>query len=202
MSQEATHIQNAPTSTSKLAIWSLITGILSICCLWIIASIPAIILGIVGLMKINKSGGTLGGKGLSIAGIVTGSVGTVAGMVPIGIIASLIFPAVNGVQHRQLQTQSQAQMQAIYAQLEIHQTDKNQLPATLDELVPKYLPDATSIQCEGPGGKTAPFQYNPNATDGSAILISPFDFFGRRAVIWKNGTVGMILDRPAEAEAP
>jgi len=57
------------SKTSALAIAALVLGILSIftCAL---TAIPAIICGIVGLVKIEKSGGSLTGKGFAIAGIV------------------------------------------------------------------------------------------------------------------------------------
>jgi prepilin-type processing-associated H-X9-DG protein len=54
--------------TSKAAIWALVLGILApFTCL--LTTLPAIICGIVGLVKINKSRGQLKGKGLAIAGI-------------------------------------------------------------------------------------------------------------------------------------
>jgi hypothetical protein len=62
----------APTlgvKTSGLATASFVLGILSFCTFFI-TSIPAIILGIVGLVKIRKSGGKLKGNGFAIAGIV------------------------------------------------------------------------------------------------------------------------------------
>ena len=55
--------------TSGLAIASLVLGILSpITCF--ITAIPAIVLGIVALVKVSKSAGRLKGNGLAIAGIV------------------------------------------------------------------------------------------------------------------------------------
>ena len=54
--------------TSRLAIASFVLGILSLPLL-LLAAIPAIILGIVSLIKIKKSAGQLKGKGLAIAGI-------------------------------------------------------------------------------------------------------------------------------------
>ena len=59
--------------TSGLAIAALVLGILSFCTFFITA-IPAIILGIVGLVKISKSAGRLKGNGFAIAGIVVPAV--------------------------------------------------------------------------------------------------------------------------------
>lgn len=60
--------------TSALAIWSLVTGIISvllICCLPITA-IPAIICGHMAKVKIKESGGRLTGDGLALAGLIMG----------------------------------------------------------------------------------------------------------------------------------
>ncbi len=54
--------------TSGLAITSLVLGILSFFT-FLLTALPAIILGIVALVKIDKSAGRLKGKGLAIAGI-------------------------------------------------------------------------------------------------------------------------------------
>jgi len=61
--------ENVVPKTSGLAIASLVLAVLSpLTCL--MTAIPAIILGIVSLVKIEKSAGQLAGRGLAIAGIV------------------------------------------------------------------------------------------------------------------------------------
>ncbi len=55
--------------TSRLAIASLILGILSLFTCGITA-IPAVILGIISIVKIEKSGGRLAGRGFAIVGMV------------------------------------------------------------------------------------------------------------------------------------
>jgi hypothetical protein len=64
-----------PPQTSGLAVWSLVLGILSLPCLSIFSAIPAVICGHKALSRINYSRGSLSGKGLAIAGLVTGYVG-------------------------------------------------------------------------------------------------------------------------------
>lgn len=67
---------NAPQPrTSGLAITSLVLGLLSFltCC---VTGVPAIIFGAIGLGRIGGSGGALRGKGIAIAGIILGSIGT------------------------------------------------------------------------------------------------------------------------------
>jgi hypothetical protein len=62
--------------TSSAAVASLILGILSLFCS-IFTGIPAIVLGIVGLGATNPEQGRFGGRGLAVAGLVTGGVGMV-----------------------------------------------------------------------------------------------------------------------------
>lgn len=69
-----TNIQEEPQKASGLAIASMVCGIISIviCCVWYLAAplaIAAIVLGIVNNVK------KLGGKGMAIAGIITGACG-------------------------------------------------------------------------------------------------------------------------------
>lgn len=71
---------SAEAKTSGLAITSLVLGILSIVTSFLTA-IPAIIFGIIALVKIKKSAGTLKGKGLAIAGIAVPAI-MLAFMIP------------------------------------------------------------------------------------------------------------------------
>ena len=74
--------------SSGMAIAALILGILSIftCA---ITAIPAIILGIVSLVRIEKSGGSLTGRGFAIAGIVVPAVA----LPVIALLMGIMMPA-------------------------------------------------------------------------------------------------------------
>ena len=90
MSSEPQFPGSAPQpKTSRLAIVSLVLGVFSfLCCL---SGVPAIITGAIGLGRINRSGGTVQGKGLATAGIVTGSIGT---LLTLFILPALLLPAI------------------------------------------------------------------------------------------------------------
>lgn len=60
--------------TSVPAVISLICGIASPCTAGLLA-IPGLVLGIVGLARIRRSGGALAGRGMAIAGIIVSIVG-------------------------------------------------------------------------------------------------------------------------------
>lgn len=76
-----------PNRTSGLAIASLVLGILGLTCISILGAIPAVICGHVALSNIKDSRGALGGRGLGIAGLVTGYVGMVLGFFLLTAIA-------------------------------------------------------------------------------------------------------------------
>ena len=75
-----------PRSNSK-ATWSLILGIVSMLCCGLLAGIPAIALGFAGKREISLSGGAEGGRGVAIAGIVTGILGTILSTLAMVLIA-------------------------------------------------------------------------------------------------------------------
>ena len=55
--------------TSRLAILSLVLGICSLV-LFVLAGIPAIVVGIISIVRIGRSGGMLRGKRIATAGVV------------------------------------------------------------------------------------------------------------------------------------
>jgi hypothetical protein len=69
---------------SGLAIASLVLGLLGICSYGLLGII-GIILGIVAISQINKSGGRLGGKGLAIGGIAAGAGTLLLGLMMVAV---------------------------------------------------------------------------------------------------------------------
>jgi hypothetical protein len=61
---------------SGKAVASLVLGILSLCGCTCLTGLPSIVLGILSLRDIGRAAGMLTGKGLAIAGILLGSLGT------------------------------------------------------------------------------------------------------------------------------
>lgn len=85
--------------TSKLAVASLVLAILSFFTFFITA-VPAFILGLVSIFKIEKSAGKLKGKGLAIAGIAVP-----AAVMPFALMLGILLPALAKVRlmaHRQV----------------------------------------------------------------------------------------------------
>ena len=65
-----------PTATSVKALLSAVLGVLALVLL-AFACVPALLLGLSALREVNQSDGRLRGRGLAIAGMVLGGVGTV-----------------------------------------------------------------------------------------------------------------------------
>jgi hypothetical protein len=73
-----------------IAIWSLILAILSFTCGWLFTAIPAVICGHIAWSKIRKSGGTLGGKNIAVAGLILGYIGLAISIMGIPLLVSMI----------------------------------------------------------------------------------------------------------------
>ena len=126
---------NQPTGkkTPPGAVWSLVLGILSLFCLWLLGSIPAIILGALSIKKAKANPETVGGEGLALAGIQQRAVETVA------------MQRVREVAHAS----------AIYA------TDQpdGEYPETLNDLIPEFLADESVLTVPYNDGTSAPIRY-------------------------------------------
>jgi hypothetical protein len=86
--QSTIQAPNLVVKTSGMAIAALVLGILSIFTCGL-TTIPAIILGIVSLVKIERSGGSLTGRGFAVAGIVVPVV-----LIPmIALLMGIMMPA-------------------------------------------------------------------------------------------------------------
>lgn len=78
-----------PPKTSVLAIFSLVTGIVGLCCAGLLLpSIAAVVLGSMARKEIAGSGGTKRGSGLALAGLILGAIGIVLGIVNWILIAT------------------------------------------------------------------------------------------------------------------
>ncbi len=70
-----------------LAIISLVCGILSmLCCMWFLPGIIAVVLGIIAKNKADQNPAEYGGRGMALAGIITGGIS-----IAFGIIVSILW---------------------------------------------------------------------------------------------------------------
>ena len=98
---QATQAQGAPVAaagepkTCGVAVAAFVMGLLSLTCiLWPILMLPAIICGIVALVKISKNKTCLKGTGLAVTGIVIPVVMTL--LIPVfAMVAAILMPALS-----------------------------------------------------------------------------------------------------------
>ena len=116
-----------PAGTSGKAIASLVLG-LSSCVFCFITGIPAIILGVLGLGDVKRSGGRAGGSGLATAGIVLGSLGTMFTLVLL-IVPALLLPAVQAARQAARRAQSSNNMKQVALALLNYEQTQQSFPA-------------------------------------------------------------------------
>ena len=143
-------VSGSQPKTSSLAIWALVLGILAtvltIVCIGPLFAIPAIICGHLANARINRSGGQLTGKGLAIAGFVTGyvSLALILMMFPIAIpnfIKARNIAQQNACINNLRQLNNAKQQWTLEQQKDASATPS---PADLD----KYIKNGTaSLQC-------------------------------------------------------
>jgi len=81
------------------AVASLVLGILSLLGCGALLAIPAVILGVLARRDAERSGGRIGGAGLALGGIVTGSIGGVLSVVWIGLVCAGLLSGLLSDQH-------------------------------------------------------------------------------------------------------
>lgn len=110
--------------TSGMAIASLVLGILGFI-FWVLTAIPAIILGIIALGQIKRSGGQLGGSGLAIGGITTGGVSLLC---CVAILPALLLPAVQAAREAAQRTQSMNYIKQMNLAMLSYESENGTLP--------------------------------------------------------------------------
>ncbi len=185
--------------TSPQAIWSLVLGILSNTCLWIFGSIPAISLGILSIRKIDQNPQEVGGKGIAIAGIITGSVGVLVGLTAVGMIAAIMVPAFSTMERNAQLTKQSSEIRQLVMACHAYASDSNeQFPPNLQTLVDEgYLDTDELLTTEDiQSGELVPYEYRPGLkNDGthSPLILGPITPWaagsGKRIVGYTDGSV-------------
>lgn len=113
--------------TSKLAVASLVVGLMG-GCLWLFASIPAIVMGLTARKRIRASEGRLEGDGVALAGVIVGAVMSVLGfagflfLVGIGKGVGAIESMKKGVE------EARSEVRALELVVETFNEDHSRLP--------------------------------------------------------------------------
>lgn len=193
-----------PPKTSGLAITSLVLGLLSFVgsC---ITGIPAIICGHVAHSKIKKSGGTQGGSGLALTGLILGYIMTLASPIILGLAVPVAMKSLN----RANEITELNELKGLKMTLDLYASDfDGNYPASLTELSSDYFNDPTefdtytTVNLNGKG-QMGTVNYVPglNQTSHSdqIILYTPVLNGGRRIIVRVDNSTS-VLDA-VEAEA-
>jgi hypothetical protein len=157
-------VQALGVKKSGMAIASFVLGILGFCTFFI-TSIPAIILGIVALLKIGKSAGKLKGNGFAIAGIV------LAFTIPILMIPILIHA--RQIAHRLV---CGTNMTLIAMEMLIYSNDYDSMPTQsnwCDLLIKHTNVKPSMLRCKG--ATEGPCNYAINKNIGKLATRLPPD---------------------------
>ncbi len=145
--------RTAQPQTDSNAVISLVLGILSVTVMWILAAIPAIVLGHISRSNIQKSTGRLKGGGMALAGLVMGYI-SIAGLPFVFMIAGVLLP--NLLQARIVANERSAI------------TTVKTLTTAVEAYRAAYKAYPSSVQALGP-----PPSGNPS-TDAAALLTVEF----------------------------
>ncbi len=187
---------------SPQAVWSLVLGILSNTCLWILGSIPAIILGILAIKKIDQSQGRVTGRGLAIAGIVTGSVGVIVGLfVPITIMAVSTVPTVTKIQKKANIARQVSSVRQLMLGCRAWAADNDgKFPPNLEALLEEgYLDDPSLLMwAVSPGAPGEPYRYRAGLVDTgdpqTVVIAAPGAIDGEVIVGYLDGHVETVSE--------
>ena len=158
--------------TSGLAITALVLMILSFFTFFLTA-IPAIIFGIIALVKIEKSGGRLKGKGLAIAGIAAP-----AALAPFALLMGILMPALFRVRclAQRIVCNTNLKQISVTMQLYAQDNDDNYPTASkwCDLLIENYDIDKKTFRCLSTSEGPCNYAMNPNCapdSPGDVVLL-------------------------------
>ncbi|MFK7883296.1 MAG: DUF4190 domain-containing protein [Phycisphaerales bacterium] len=121
----STETHHVSDKLSKVALWSMIIGIVSLCLSPL--GLVALIMGIVGITK--TSGEKMRGLGFAIAGTSLGVIGLVGGCLWIGIL----LPAVGAARQTAMQLMSSTQLRSIGQGMHVYAAQNNDLFPPVDQ---------------------------------------------------------------------
>ena len=159
--------------TSGLAITSFVLGMLSLFCA-ILTGIPAIICGIISLVKISKSQGRLKGNGFAIAGIAVPAVHT---LVILPLIMAIMMPAINQAKNRAQRVVCAANLKGLGPAMFLYANDYDDTLPTADKwcdlLTSHVNVDPVLFRCASTTEGSFSYAFNENLAGRSMKDVPP-----------------------------
>jgi len=161
LSAAGTQSAAAPPKTSGLAVTSLVLGCLGLLTCGITALV-GLVLGIIALVRINKSNGQLGGRNLALAGTIVSA----ALLLLVPIPAAMLLPALAKAKEKATGIHCMSNVKQLNLGLIMYANDnKDQFPAGTgwcDSLIP-YLGGSTNVFVCSKGAPNQRCHYALNA---------------------------------------
>jgi prepilin-type processing-associated H-X9-DG protein len=158
------------TKTSGMAIASLVLGVLGLCG---ITALVGLVLGIVSLTKINRSGGRLSGQGLAIAGIC------VSGFMllfSIPFMAGMTLPALSQAKQRAQAINCVNNLKQLGLAVRIYASNhNNEMPpaATWCDAIQSEVGSPKVFQCPSEPGQRCAYAFNTKLVGKKDNEINP-----------------------------
>jgi prepilin-type processing-associated H-X9-DG protein len=178
----------AEAKTSGMAITSLVLGILGLFTCGV-TSLVGLILGIVALLKVNRSGGRLSGNGLAIAGICVSALFVL--MVP--IYAAMLLPALARAKSKAQTINCVNNMKQLALAVRIYANDhNNQFPpaATWCDAIQGSVGSPKVFQCPSEPGRRCAYAFNAKLDGKKEGEIDPQTVLLYESDAGWNGTGG------------
>ena len=197
---------NPPPRTSRLAIASLVLGILG---LLVLPAVAGFVCGIVALIQISRSSGRLKGHGIALAGTIVS--GVMLALVPIvAILAALLLPALASAKGKAQSIMGMNNVKQLCLGAHLYASDQQDtFPARTNwcEALQPYLGGNTTVflrpQDQGKG-KRCSYAYNANVAGAKITEVDPSTvlFFETEAGGWNMSGGPELARRPAFGEDP
>lgn len=139
----------APASpkTSPAAVWSLVLGILSCTICPLVASIPGLVLGIIGLTNTGNDQSRFKGRGMALSGTIL----SVLGVFLVPLITALLIPSYSMAIQTARLTKEVNQVRTLQMVIKVYASDNNDaIPESLDELPLDPLMLVSTLNPENP----------------------------------------------------
>lgn len=181
--------EQAPPKTCGLAVAAFVMGLLSMTCvLWPLLALPALICGIVALVKISKSNGQLKGTGMAVTGLVIPAVLTFI----LPLFFAIMMPALSKAKQTAITVVCSTNMRGLSTAIMVYMNDyDDEFPTPeqwCDLLIEKADMSPKSFQCpEDPEGSFSYavnsniYEAEPGVDDAQMVVLFEADL-GKNAV--------------------
>jgi prepilin-type processing-associated H-X9-DG protein len=194
-----------PARTSRLAIWSLVLGILGWATFGVALIITAplgLVFGVVSMSKIRKSQGRLRGEGLALAGTIVSGISVL--LLPIlAILAGMLLPALAQAKSKAQTIMCVNNMKQLALAARIYATDnKDHFPEAAnwcDAILPSAGGSDRVFQCPaGRSGQRCHYAFNAKLSGAETGSVTPTTvlFFEAEGGWNISGDQALMLQRP------